>query len=256
MAFLLGLGQGSHAAGPLPGPRIGTLVMHGKGGTPNRGVDGLIAALKAAGVVVEAPLMPWGKDRIYDRTVEDSMAEMDGYVAKLKAAGAQRIVIIGHSMGGNAAVAYAARRRGIAGYAALAPAHNPENPAVQRLAGEDIARAKAMIDAGQGAGKASFRDFNVHPQPPAYTTAAIYYSWFAADGPAAFPANLAKFDPNARLLWVDGPDETDAKKRWHVAEVETVKAMANARYETVDAHHMDVPETAIPLVLDWLGKLP
>lgn len=255
-AFLLALGQMSQAAEPVAGPRIGALVMHGKGGSPNRNIDGLVSALRAAGVIVEAPLMPWGRGRIYDRTVDGSMTEMDGYVAKLRAAGAKRIVIIGHSMGGNAALDYAARRRDIAGYVVLALGQNPESPAIQRIVGKDVARAKAMIDAGHGNDKASFQDFNVHPQPPAYTTAAIYYSWFAADGPAAVPANLAKFDPHARLLWVDGPDETAARKRWRRPEVAAVKAMANARYVTVGAHHMAVPEAAIPIVLDWLRKLP
>ena len=127
---------------------------------------------------------------------------------------------------------------------------------IQKDAGADIARAKAMIDAGKGGDKASFIDFNVHPQPPAYTTAAIYYSWFAADGPAAFPPNIAKFDRNARLLWIDGPDEVQEKKRWHVPQVAAVKAMANARYELIGARHVDVPNAALPTVLDWLRQLP
>lgn len=255
-AFLLGLGQTGRTAEPIPGSRIGALVMHGKGGTPNRTVDSLVAALKAAGVVVEAPLMPWGKDRIYDKSYDDAQAEMDGYVAKLRAAGAQRIVIVGHSIGGNAVIGYGARHQGIAGYVALAPAHNPENPAVQKMVGDDVARAKAMIDAGKGGDKGSFADFNIHPQPPAYVTAAIYYSWFAADGPAAFPANIAKFDRAAYLLWIDGPDEVQEKKRWHVPQVNAVQAMANARYERIEARHLAVPDAAIPLVLGWLRKLP
>jgi len=230
--------------------------MHGKGGTPGRNVDTLISALESAGILVEAPLMPWGKERIYDRSYEDSLAEMDGYVAKLKARGAQRIVVIGHSIGGNAAIGYGARRQGIAGYVALAPAHNPENPVIQKAAAEDVARAKAMVEAGKGEDKASFVDFNVHPQPPAHTTAAIYFSWFAADGPAAFPGNIAGFDRNARLLWIDGSDEVQEKKRWHVPQVNAVKAMPNARYDLIDARHMEVPGAAIPLVLDWLRALP
>ncbi len=256
MALLLALGHAGRAAEPISGPRIGALVMHGKGGTPGRNVDTLISALESAGILVEAPLMPWGKERIYDRSYEDSLAEMDGYVAKLKARGAQRIVVIGHSIGGNAAIGYGARRQGIAGYVALAPAHNPENPVIQKAAAEDVARAKAMVEAGKGEDKASFVDFNVHPQPPAHTTAAIYFSWFAADGPAAFPGNIAGFDRNARLLWIDGSDEVQEKKRWHVPQVNAVKAMPNARYDLIDARHMEVPGAAIPLVLDWLRALP
>jgi|GEM_PF-5878909 hypothetical protein len=124
-------------------------------------------------------------------------------------------------------------------------------------AAEPIAgpRIGALVDAGKGDDKASFVDFNVHPQPPVHTTAAIYFSWFAADGPAAFPANIAGFDRAAWLLWIDGPDEVHDKKRWRVPQVEAVKAKPNARYELIEARHLEVPAAAVPLVIDWLRSL-
>jgi len=115
----------------------------------------------------------------------------------------------------------------------------------QKAAAEDVALAKAMIEAGKGDDKASFVDFNVHPQPPAYTTAAIYHSWFAADGPAAFPANIAGFDRNARLLWVDGADEVQEKKAGHRSH--TRQGDGECPYELLEVRHLEVPGAAIPL---------
>ena len=41
---------------PLSG--YGIVVLHGKGGTPTTGIEGLTEALKAAGALVEAPELP------------------------------------------------------------------------------------------------------------------------------------------------------------------------------------------------------
>ena len=71
-------------AEPIPGEKIGMVLMHGKGGTTNR-VDNLSYNLKSAGILVETPLMPWSEDRIYDKGYEESIAEIDTYVARLTA---------------------------------------------------------------------------------------------------------------------------------------------------------------------------
>ena len=57
--------------------------------------------------------MPWSFHRRYAATYDQAMTEIDAAVAELKAKGARRIVVIGHSLGANAAIGYAARRRGL-----------------------------------------------------------------------------------------------------------------------------------------------
>ena len=58
--------------------------------------------------------MPWSARRIYDATYDQAMDEIDASVEKLKKAGAKKIAVIGHSLGANAAIGYAARRKGLA----------------------------------------------------------------------------------------------------------------------------------------------
>ena len=77
---------------PIPGDKIGMVLMHGKGGIGNN-IASFSRGLTGAGALVEAPLMPCSKNRIYDKGYEESMAEIDTYLARLKAAGAKRIFI-------------------------------------------------------------------------------------------------------------------------------------------------------------------
>lgn len=156
---------------------LGVVLMHGKGGAcvPSTPCGRLKDALESKGYLVAAPVMPRGRGRIYDKDYEASMQEIAGLVAELKAKGAERVVLAGHSLGGNAALGYAVSRVGIAGLISLATGHQLENHFLkQQGLGEAVAKAKAMIDAGKGDEIDAFADFNMKPQPPARTTARNY----------------------------------------------------------------------------------
>src|SRR5438445_378652 len=70
--------------------------------------------------------MPWSDRRAHDAGFDDVMSQLEGEVAKLRGAGARKIVIGGQSFGANVALAYAARHPDINGVMALAPGHSPE----------------------------------------------------------------------------------------------------------------------------------
>ena len=59
---------------------LGIVLLHGKGGTPTTGIEGLHESLKRAGALVEAPEMPWSARRIYDATYDQAMDEIDAAV--------------------------------------------------------------------------------------------------------------------------------------------------------------------------------
>src|SRR5687767_625789 len=56
---------------------IGIVVLHGKGGTPTSGIEGLTESLRREGALVEAPELPWSARRIYDATYDQAMTEID-----------------------------------------------------------------------------------------------------------------------------------------------------------------------------------
>ena len=64
--------------------QIGLVLMHGKGGVPSGPIAGLADSLAASGILIEAPLMAWGRGRIYEKTYDDAMGEIDDAVDRLK----------------------------------------------------------------------------------------------------------------------------------------------------------------------------
>ena len=84
--------------------KIGVLLLHGKA-HGNKSISHLSGKLESAGFLVEMPSStPWSPNRIYDRTYLETLKELDAAVDKLKAAGATRVVVGGHSIGANVAL--------------------------------------------------------------------------------------------------------------------------------------------------------
>ena len=138
--------------------RLGIVLLHGKTGEPfNPNMIEAARPLKQAGFLLEVPEMPWSKTRYIDKPYDQALNEIDQAVARLKAKGATKIVIAGLSMGGDAALAYAAYHGHIDGLILLSPAHTPDSDYFLNNFADDIAKAKTMIAAGNGDQYASLR---------------------------------------------------------------------------------------------------
>ena len=232
------------------GETIGVVMMHGKTGTPAQ-FDALAAAVSAAGFSVERPEMCWSRTRIYDRTYLDCLSDADEAAAALKAHGADAIVILGMSLGGDAALGYGARRPGLKGVVALAPASDPDR--LRRLppVAQSLADAQALIAAGKGDQKRTFNDFNNGTQFTVTTTAKIYVSFFGKDTAGEMPANAAHL--TAPLLIVSG--DGDRTQR------DTGAVFARAPHDprnalvTVKSDHIGTPTASIAAVVAWLRSL-
>ncbi len=238
-----------HSAG-LQG--LGVVFLHGKGVWAGAFDGGIPAVLEADGAVAAAPEMPWSIGRIYGATYEEAMREIDAAVAGLKGKGATRIVIIGHSLGANAAIGYAARRHGVAAVVALSPGHLPETAEMRARTADAIVEARALVAAGE-------KSPHIWPDRiqgiPTLATAspAVYLSMFDPDGPAVIPKNAAALH-GVPLLWVVGrSDPIFARGR----EYAFSRAPGNprSRYVEVSAGHLAAPWVARSQVVDWLKSL-
>ena len=116
--------------------------------------------------------MCWSHRRIYDRPFLDCLAELDLPIARLTATGARAIVIAGMSQGGIGALAFGARRSGLARIIALAPAGAPERMVSFPQIAQSVAKALAMVVAGRGEQRAaspsrihSGRSRSIRPRP-------------------------------------------------------------------------------------------
>ncbi len=106
-----------------PAPRIGIVIMHGKGGSPTRHVSDLATSLEGKGYLVANLEMPWSGKRNYDVNVSTAVKEVESALDALRSKGAQRLFVAGHSQGGLFAI-YLGGKLSVDGIIAIAPGGN------------------------------------------------------------------------------------------------------------------------------------
>ncbi|MBM3731868.1 MAG: alpha/beta hydrolase [Acidimicrobiia bacterium] len=255
-ALFVLLGAAPHAAAQdLKERKIGIVLIHGKWGAPDdRHLYRISYALQSAGVMLETPIMPWSRHRNYDVGYDDALKEIDQAVAKLKANGAQRIVVGGHSFGANAALAYSATREGVVGLVALAPGHVPDLGRFRQAMAADVERAKVQAAAGKGNEPFEFNDLNQGRREGKRTTASIFLSYFDTEGAAAMTRTAAKIKPGAALLWVIGENDS-LFATGKGAIYDQAPAHPKNRYASVPGGHLDTPSEGVGIVLEWLKAI-
>ncbi|NQV85149.1 MAG: alpha/beta hydrolase [Rhodospirillales bacterium] len=236
--------------------KIGVVLMHGKGGTAKSKspVGKLAAKLEGAGFLVAAPDMPWSRSRGFDKSHTDSMKEIDEAVANLKSDGATKIVVGGHSIGANAALAYGARRDGLAGVLAIAPGHTIDTQGFQDNIDSDYKRAKEMVAAGKGDDDAEFKDYNQGRSSTLDIPAAIYLSWFDPEGPASMPVNAKNLKPGTPLMWIIGEDDRMMERGEDYVFAKAPKHDKNA-YVVIGGGHKATPTKGAKKIIEWLKGL-
>jgi pimeloyl-ACP methyl ester carboxylesterase len=232
---------------------VGVVYLHGKGAWPGAADGGILSTLAEEGALVATPEMPWSFKRKYGATYEQSMAEIDAAAAGLKAEGATRIVVMGHSLGANAAIGYAARHPDLAAVVALAPAHLPEAEGLRSHTQEAIAEAKQLVAAGQGDVPHRFPDMAQGIPLTATATPLVYLSMFDPDGPAVIPKNAEAMGP-VPLLWVVGTLDPIARRGPDYAFKFGAKN-PKSRYIEVFAGHLTTPLAARSQVVEWINSL-
>jgi dienelactone hydrolase len=232
---------------------FGVVYLHGKGAWPGGLDGGILSSLEEEGALVAKPEMPWSFNRRYAATYDQAMAEIDAVVRDLKARGASRIIIIGHSLGANAAIGYAARHSDLAAVVALAPGHLPETGEMRSYVSDAVVHAKQLIAAGQGNVRQTFPDMAQGIPLIAHATPVVYLSMFDPDGPAVIPKNAAAMGP-VPLLWVAGkldPIDSRGPEYAFTAAAKNPKS----KYVEVFAGHLTTPLVARGQVLDWINSL-
>lgn len=232
----------------------GVVVLHGKWGNPGP-LGALTDSLKEAGFLVERPEMPWSGQRLFDRSFDAAMDEIDASAERLRAKGAVRIVVMGHSLGGDAALAYSARGKSLAAVVLFAPAHFPEGQNFMEKVADSVAKARAMVANGEGEELAGFTSLNDGSRTRAIRAkASDYLSYYAPDGSAA----MSLFAPSVGggpILWVAPTlDPTQKLFAAHVAP-RLPSGVSLEKYEIVSSH-MDAIDLGRAKAVEWLRALP
>jgi pimeloyl-ACP methyl ester carboxylesterase len=240
-------------------PRLGVVLLHGKLGDAlerHTGLDGLALRLHAAGHAIALPSMPWAHTSwlTIDRDVPSSLALIDRSAASLRAHGAERIVLVGHRLGADVALAYAVSRNGIAGLVMAAPDHRPalraeRNPSVRRA----LEQARALVAEGRGDDHLLGSDDTTGASLVLSTSAAIYLSWMDPQGLAEISVQAPRLPPSTPLLMVIGRHDPFHE----LAEREVYRPAARHPY----SRYLPVggglaPHAAAADIQDWIEGLP
>jgi pimeloyl-ACP methyl ester carboxylesterase len=253
-ALLLALALFPAAAWAQPSA-TGVILMHGKWGTPDKGIQPIELELRGAGFTVVSREMAWSDRRAYDESFDQVMAELAAEVAKLRAGGARKIVVGGHSFGANMALAYGARHPDVNGVLMLGPGHAPERFARNPDVAKSLDKARSLLAAGKGGSFANFADINQGKTREVSARPDVYLSYFDPNGPAVMPRNAAMLSPNTALLVVVGTRD-NMYKAGTAYIFDRAPKNPYSRYQTVDADHFQTPAAARRIVLDWVKGLP
>ena len=230
---------------------VGVVLLHGKQDEPPYAVQPLAAALRAAGHLVETPEMPWSLRRDFDAAHEEALAEIAEVANGLRRRGARRIVVGGHGLGGNTALAFAASGAQVDGLLLVAPAHVPESPDFARPVAADVNRARELVAAGNGAGRALFHDTNHRSWRPVSTTAAIYWSYYNPDGTAAMSRSARGLRHPLPVLWVYGSRDV-LRIEGGALFFDLLPPHPLSRRESLWTPFGGTPRAAADVALEWL----
>jgi pimeloyl-ACP methyl ester carboxylesterase len=233
---------------------LGVVFVHGKGVWAGAFDGGLVKLLREAGAKVATPEMPWSFTRIYSDTYQEALREIDVAVEGVKAQGATEIVVIGHSLGANAAIGYAASHGPLAAVVVISPGHLPEVEGLRGRAHDALIEAAQLSAAGQGNVRHRFPDQIQGVPTVVSATPLVYMSMFDPNGPAVIPKNAAAM-PAVPLLWVVGNFDPIAARGRDYAFTLAAKDPRSRYVVEGFGGHLSTPSLARFTILRWLKSL-
>lgn len=230
--------------------RTGIVLLHGKWDRPDGALAPLAEALRRAGLEVVQPCCTWAPCRLYDRSFADALAEAAGEIGRLRAHGCERVILGGHSLGANAALACAADGAAVDALLMLAPGHFPDRLFASGETREALARARSA-PCGQ---RIRLPDFSQGRRRLLRVESSIWLSFFDPEGRAVMQRSARELATACAVMWVvSRQDAAPASGPGHAFDLLPVHPQ-NAFVE-FDCSHAETPHASITDVLGWIGGL-
>jgi len=238
-------------AAAQPVPKIGIVVMHGKGGSPTRLVNTLAEGLEGKGYLVANVEMPWSGKRNYDVDVARADQEVNAVLAELRKKGAAKLFVAGHSQGGVYGLHYASKHP-IDGLIIMAPGGNVATAFYQGKIGNSVSRARSLVAAGNGDERGEFDDFEGGKGNwTVRTTAAIYFSWFDPDGAMNQDKSVRVLPKSLPVLYVAPRSDYPALLRSKQELFDALPAHPLKRLYEPSTDHRGAPAAAVEEIALW-----
>jgi pimeloyl-ACP methyl ester carboxylesterase len=223
---------------PAQAAGVGVVMLHGNlssGGQFYR----VAQALELSGIAVEAPDMCWAETRVYDKTPEECMEEVDAAFQRLRDRGIDRFVVSGHSMGGINALLYASRHSDLTAVVVFAPGSGNR--------GEEPSAALRMAAALEAGGRG---DQIVEQGGGLRVKAHMLLAYNGADSVLNDDAILPNI--TAPLLWIAGRNDRGQRD----AEARFARLPANPlnQFSWIQSDHYAAPHMGVGVMIEWLQQ--
>jgi pimeloyl-ACP methyl ester carboxylesterase len=233
----------------------GVVMMHGKGGSPQKFVDTLASYLQDKGHMVANLEMPWSGRRNYDVDVPAAEKEVEAALEGLRAKGATKLFVAGHSQGGVFAL-YFGSAHAVDGVIAIAPGGSAGSLVFRRNLGESYERAKALVAQGKGAEKERLQDYEgsrgVYPVVAAPSS---YVSWFDPDGAMNEAAAVKKMGPQTPVLFIAPSGDYPALQKSKPAMFGALPPNPLTKLYEPDSSHVQAPSASREEIARWIAEV-
>ncbi len=238
-----------------PSPAIGVVIMHGKGGSPARHVASLASSLEQKGHLVANLEMPWSANRQYDAGVEVAEKEVGAALDALRAKGAGKVFVTGHSQGGLFAIHYGGKHP-VDGVIAIAPGGNVANPIYRKELGQSVEQARKLVAEGKGDEKARFSDYEGSRGTYAVTvTASAYLSWFDPEGAMNQVKASRAMNPQVPVLFIAPKNDYPGLLRMKHVMFNALPRHPLTRMVEPDSGHLDAPAASLDEIVRWTAEV-
>jgi len=243
------------AAAQTSPPKIGIVIMHGKGGMPNKHVVELASSLAEKGCLVANLEMPWSGRREYDVSVSAAENEVGAALAALQEKGAQKLFVAGHSQGGMFAVYYGGKHA-IDGVIAIAPGGSVGSPVFREKLGKSVERARALVAEGKGGEKTRLDDFeSARGTYPIFAPPAAYLSWFDPDGAMNIPRAVRSIPPQIPVLWIVAKNDYPTLRQSNLPLFGDLPPHPLTRLYEPDSNHLGALSASRGEIARWLAEV-
>jgi pimeloyl-ACP methyl ester carboxylesterase len=233
----------------------GYLVLHGKKSGPSYPACTLhpvVDQLKTHSLV-DFESHAWAYERLYDEPFESCLVSIKQARQRLIDAGASRVHLLSHSLGGNASIYYATHYQDFDSMILIAPAHNTHLPKIKAQTAWSIRKAKASLE--QGINEYDhYIDFDSGDVTVSRVMPSIYISYFDPTGPCNMTENASRIPTPMNVLCISGQrDATQTTARDLVYDVLPKTNQSN--FMSVDEDHFSSCRKSHDWVVDWVNQL-
>lgn len=236
-------------------PKIGIVIMHGKGGSPTRFVADLARGLEDKGYLVANLEMPWSGRRDYDVSAQRAEEEVRAALAELRGKGAQKVFIAGHSQGGVFAV-HAAGTIAADGIVAISPGGDVSNRLFRDQLGGSVERARQLVAEGKGNEKTKLEDYEGSKgKYSIVTTPTNYLSWFEPDSAMNVQRAARAANPQIPILWIVAKNDYPALRRINIPLFDTLPRNPLTKFYEANSDHLRAPSASIDEIVRWTNEV-